>query len=109
MVAITDSAWNSSDGALVADAVALLVGPAGGVADVGVDVPRVALVDAPGAALGADAPEHAVTAASDIAANTVHLPVRMTTASVHRLVTAMSIRWLAAVVVRWLAAVRAQV
>jgi hypothetical protein len=102
MVAITDSAWNASDDALVVDVVALLVGPAEGVADRRVDVPRDALVDA-GAALGADAPEHAVTAASDIAASTVHLPVRMTPASVHRLVTATSVRWLAAVVVRWLA------
>jgi hypothetical protein len=76
----------------VADGVVAFVGPAVGVADVGgdgVDVPRDALVDAPGAALGADATEHAVTAASDIAASTVHLPVRMTTASAAARLAAM--------------------
>jgi hypothetical protein len=94
-VAIAALARNASDATPVADGVGLLVGSAGGVADVGgdgVDVPLDALVDAPGAALGVDAPEHAVTAASEIAASTVHLPVRITTASAAARLAAMSTR-----------------
>jgi hypothetical protein len=61
------------------------------VADVGgagVDVSLDA-VDALGAALGADAPEHAVTAASEIATSTVHRAVRIDTASAAALLAAM--------------------
>jgi hypothetical protein len=68
------------------------------VADVdgdGADVPLDALVDARGLALGA--PEHAVTAASEIAASTVHLPVRITTASAAARLAAMPDPRLAAI------------
>jgi hypothetical protein len=66
----------------------------------GVDVPLEA-VDAPGAALGADAREHAVTAASEIATSTVHRAVRMDTAS--------AAAWLAAMLDARLAAMPARV
>jgi hypothetical protein len=105
-VAIAASAWNVSDAVAVADGVVLLVGPAGGVAEVGgagVDVPLDA-VDAPGAALGADVPEQAVTAASEIATSTLHRAVRMDTASAAAWLAATLDGRLAAVLVRRLAA-----
>jgi hypothetical protein len=99
-VAIAAFGRNVRGAVPVADGVVLLVGSPGGVADDGVDVPLDPLGDAAGAALGADAPEHAVTAASEIATSTVPLPVRMATASVARRPAAMRGRRLAARCVR---------